>query len=199
MKISQLILLTIISLAIFFTLVGNPMITSEIYLSVITLSLLFGAFKKDVNIVHISCLLLAFNLLEYIVFGYGLIDLSTFNKNPVIHGSIVFGTSLLLSIIAVLTFIFRVQISRVISKSDNIELTYFDGLFHWVFIYTSLIQLLALVEHLVRHVLGLRNITFVYHSYEALIYIAWALICGLILTMIIISIKSTPPREPEVS
>ncbi|MCF6434537.1 hypothetical protein [Pseudoalteromonas sp. MMG022] len=199
MKFSQLMMLTIISLAISYIMIGNPKVTSEIYILVIALTALYGAIKKEPNILHISVLLLLINLVEYIIFAYEIININSFFDNEVLYGSLIFGIQLIISILSIFIFVLRVQISRAISHSSKIELTYFDGLFHWVFIYLSLIYVLAILENLARHLLGWHNITLIYHSFESLVYIGWAVSCALLLTMVIVTEKKHKQRRFEPS
>ncbi|CAM4106507.1 hypothetical protein [Pseudoalteromonas byunsanensis] len=195
MKFSQLIVLTIISMAIFYIMVGNPKITQEIYIVAIALTTCYGAIKKEPNVMHIALILLLINLLDYFVFAFGIIDLSSVGKNRILHGSLVYGIQLLISIFAIIILILRVQISRAISRSSKIELTYFDGLFHWVFIYLSLIYILALIENLAQHALGWDSMTLIYHNFESLVYIGWAVSCALLLTMVMITEQNAGSKE----
>ncbi|OHU87430.1 hypothetical protein BET10_08285 [Pseudoalteromonas amylolytica] len=199
MKFSQLITLIIFALTIFYILVGNPKITSEIYVTTIALTALYGLIRKEPNVLHIALILMFINLVEYIIFAYGIIDLSTAGKNRILHGVLIFGTHLLITVTSVILLIFRVQISRVLSRSTKIELTYFDGLFHWTFIYLALVSLLGLVEHLARHVLGFHSITIIYYNFTSLVYIGWAVSCALLLTMVIVTEKKHKQRRFEPS
>ncbi|MCG7546637.1 hypothetical protein [Pseudoalteromonas sp. Of7M-16] len=190
MKPSQLIVLTIISISVFYTLVGNPKVVTEIYLITILPALLYGFIKKDPNIIHISIFLILINLSEYIIFGYEIISLEAIDINKVVHGILIYGIQMLISLTAVAIFIFRVQISRKISKSEKVDLTYFDGIFHWIFLYTSLVYLAAMIEYTLRNVFDLPSLILVYNNNETLIYLAWALTCGTLLSMVVHSIRS---------
>lgn len=199
MRFSQLIILTIISIATFYIMVGNPKITLEIYIATVALTACYGAIKKDPNVLHIALILLFVNLVDYVIFAFGIIDLSTTGKNRVLHGTLIYGVQLIISVTSVIILIFRVQLSRMLSHSKKIELTYFDGLFHWIFIYLSIIYMLAIIELCARHIFGLHSVTIIHYNFTSLVYIGWAMSCALLLTMIISTEQKSNLQESDSS
>ena len=75
-------------------------------------------------------------------------------------------------------------------------MTHFDGVFHWIFIYTSSVYLLALLENIAWSYFEMKSWTFIYDNFEGFVYIAWAVSCGTLLTMMICSSKDN--RKDEV-
>ncbi|MCF6434536.1 helix-turn-helix transcriptional regulator [Pseudoalteromonas sp. MMG022] len=180
-------LLDFVTLVLILSPLWGPKIMMEIYIAAITLTACYGAVKKELNVLHIALILLFINLVDYIVFAFGIVDLSTEGKDEILHGSLVYGVQLLISIFAIVMLILRVQISRAFSNSSKIELTYFDGLFHWTFIYLSLIYVLAIVELFVRYRLEMHSVTIIHDNFKSLVYIGWAISCALLLTMVIVT------------
>lgn len=190
-------LIDFISLVLLISLVLGPKVTAEIYMAIIAITAFYGAIKKDPNVLHIALILLFVNLVNYIIFAFGIIDLSTAGKNRVLHGSLIYGVQLIISVTSVIILIFRVQLSRILSHSKKIELTYFDGLFHWIFIYLSMIYILAIIELFARHTFGLHSITIIHYNFTSLVYIGWAMSCALLLTMIISTEKKSNLQESD--
>ncbi|TMP45212.1 hypothetical protein CWB96_03730 [Pseudoalteromonas citrea] len=160
-----------------------PVVVTPIYLTALAIAMIVGMYKNNINIIHISLFLLLLNIIEYIIFSTGLIELIKPETGQLIRGSIMFGVQLLISLLAVLLFVFRVQFSRVISKSNTVSLTLFDGFFHWIFIYTSFIYFIALLEHIAWFYFQSSYFTLVYDNFEGLIYIAWIVSCILLFNM----------------
>ncbi|MBR8845213.1 MULTISPECIES: hypothetical protein [Pseudoalteromonas] len=199
MKLSNLVLLSTATIAFFYIQLWDPRIVMPLYLSLLVVSTVYGFYAKNINVLHISSFILICTGISYVIFEGGIISYVLPDENKLLQGTVVYGTQLLLSVIAFIVMIFRVQLSRLISKSNDIELTYFDGLFHWIYMYTSLIYLLGLVENIAWSYFNLKSWTFIYDNFEGLIYIAWAICCGAVLTMMICSAKSNDSQEPRLS
>ncbi|OHU87032.1 MULTISPECIES: hypothetical protein [Pseudoalteromonas] len=191
MKVSNLIFITIIALAVFYIQVANPDYVTYLYLTVLTFGVVFGVLKKDPNITHISAILALVAISEYVIFSYNIISLGGELDDYLVVGSLVFGVQLAINLIAVFLLICRVQLSKLISKttSKNIELTAFDGIFHWFFIFAGIINLLALLENVLRNGFDFKYLTFIYDIYENLGYTIIALICGTLITMLVVSAR----------
>ncbi|CAM4232211.1 hypothetical protein [Pseudoalteromonas maricaloris] len=198
MKLSNLILLSIASLAFFYIQLWDPQVVTPLFVTMLTVCAIYGVYAKDINIIHISGIMLLLTCIEYISFETGLINYITPSENKLLQGTLIYGVQFLFTMITALALILRVQLSRLISKSKQIELTYFDGLFHWIFMYMAVVNLLALIENIIWSS-GFKSWTFIYDNFEGLIYIAWAICCGAVLTMMICSAKSNDSQEPRLS
>ena len=198
MKLSNLVLLSIISMAVFYMQLWNDRLVTPLYLTMLGVCVIYSAYKKDVNVAHIAGIMLVLTGVEYAIFETGVINYVTPSENKLLQGTLIYGVQFLFTMITALALILRVQISRLISKSKQIELTSFDGLFHWIFMYMAVINLLALVENIIWSS-GFKSWTFIYDNFEGLIYIAWAVCCGAVLTMMICSAKSNDSQEPRLS
>ncbi|MEC4090904.1 hypothetical protein [Pseudoalteromonas rubra] len=197
MKLSNLILLSIASMAFFYIQLWDPQVVTPLFLAMLTVCVVYGIYNKDINITHISGVMLVLTSVEYLSFELGIIDYITPSENKLLQGSIIYGTQFIFTFITTLALILRVQISRLISSSERIELTNFDGLFHWVFMYMSVINLLGLLENIAWSYFGWKSWTLIYDNFEGLIYIAWAVCCGAVLTMMICSAKSNGSQDQE--
>ncbi|TQF72640.1 hypothetical protein [Pseudoalteromonas luteoviolacea] len=190
MKLVHLIFATVIALTAFYIKLDNPNTVVFLYIVVLAFFYAFGTFNNEPNISHISMILVIVTLVEHVTFAYGLVNLGQLGDNFLIIGTIVFGLQILINLLAVLLFMFRVQISRLFSSSSKIILTDFDGLFHWLFIAAGFVNVLALVENALRNALGWHSLTFIYDTYEIYGYALMAIACGLLLTMLILKVKN---------
>ncbi|MCF6437758.1 hypothetical protein [Pseudoalteromonas sp. MMG022] len=195
MKLSDLILLSIASLAFFYIQLWDEHIVTPLYLSSLAICSLYGFYAKNLNIAHIAGFIFVLNTAAYAVFELGIINDVTPEENKILQSSLIYGVQLFFSLTTVLVLIFRVQLSRVFSNSKSIELIHFDGIFHWVYLYTSLVYFLALLEDLAFVLFDMKSWTLIYDNFEGLIYISWALCCGALLTMMICEAKSNRSGE----
>ncbi|MBQ4846580.1 hypothetical protein [Pseudoalteromonas sp. MMG005] len=197
MKVSDLILLSIGSMLFFYIQLWEHQIVTPLYLLLLGVCAAYGVYRKDINMTHIAIFILVLNTIPHIIFEIGIIDYVTPYQDQLIRGMLIYGIQLLFSLITVITLIFRVQISRVLSKSKHIALTRFDGIFHWLYMYTFTIYLLALLENIAWAYFEMKSWTLIYDNFEGLIYVAWALCCGTLLAMMITSTKSNHHDEKE--
>ncbi|ALU45308.1 hypothetical protein [Pseudoalteromonas rubra] len=199
MKLSNLILISIAAMAIFYIQLWNPTIVTPLYLILLGAGIVYGHYKKDINMTHISSFIFILTALSPVIFETGLIDYMTPAENKLLQGTMIYGIQLLISLAIVIVLIFRVQLSRKLSNSPNIQLTHFDGVFHWLYMYTSFIYLLALLENIAWSYFEMKSWTFIYDNFEGLIYIAWALCCGALLTMMILSAREGGTQASRAS
>lgn len=189
MKASYFVLIFVIAFAAYMIQLWEPQYTAPLYIGVLSVCFIFGVIIKNVNLAHISIFLFIINSLEYVIFQYGVISLVSESRDYLIQGAIIFGTQFIISIIAVFIFVFRVQVSRKISNSQQISLTHFDTFFHWFFILSAFNCLAALLENTFRNVYQL-DFQFFYDIYPSISYIIWALTLGALITMMVLSIKN---------
>ncbi|MBQ4862687.1 hypothetical protein J8L98_13405 [Pseudoalteromonas sp. MMG013] len=199
MKVSNLILLSIFSILIFYIQLWDHRVVTPLYILLLGTCVGYGVYTKNINMKHIALFLLVIHIIDYSIFEAGLIDYITPYENQLIRGTLIFGTQLIISIGTVLVLILRVQLSRIFSKSKSIALTHFDGIFHWLYIYLSAIYFVALLENIAWSYFDMKSWTFIYDNFEGLIYTAWALCCGTLLAMMITSTKSNYHDEEAIS
>ncbi|KAF7774472.1 hypothetical protein PCIT_a0923 [Pseudoalteromonas citrea] len=195
MKLSHLILFSIASIAVFYIQLWDDSIVTPLHLSLLAICLAYAIYIKNINMAHIAGFILLITGVNQAVFEIGLVNSITPDSSAFLQGLLIYGTNLLFSFVLASVLIFRVQLSRKISHSKNIELTHFDGIFHWVFIYIAIINFLILLEHLAYVLFDLKSWTFIYDNFEGLVYIAWAVSCGALLTMMICSSKDNRRDE----
>ncbi|MCO7189025.1 MULTISPECIES: hypothetical protein [unclassified Pseudoalteromonas] len=199
MKLSNLILLSIACLAFFYIHLWDDRLVTPQYLIFLFVCACYGKYKKDSNITHISGYIFIVTGVSFVVFENGMINYVTPSESPLLQGTIIYGTQLILSLATVFVLIFRVQLSKLISKSPQIELTNFDGIFHWIYIYMSLVYFLGMIENIAWSYFELKSWTLIYDNFEGLIYIAWALCCGALLTMMILSAREGDAQASRAS
>jgi transcriptional regulator with XRE-family HTH domain len=188
-------LLDFVTVAFIFSQLWSPEIITQLYLFLLAVCTTYAAYTKNINMMHINGFILFIYIINYFIFQVGLINYITPEANKLLQGTIIYGAHLLFSLALVLILIFRVQLSRLLSQSKSIELTHFDGIFHWIFLYTSTIYLLALLENVAWSYFEIKSWTLIYDNFEGLVYIAWALSCGALLTMVICSSKDNRRDE----
>ncbi|CAH9055926.1 hypothetical protein PSECIP111854_01683 [Pseudoalteromonas sp. CIP111854] len=188
-------LLDIVTLAFILSQLWSDIIVTPLYLSLLGICAAYGVYRKDINMTHIPGFIFVLTAINFAIFEVGLINYVAPESNKLLQSALIYGSQLLFSLAIVLVLIFRVQLSRLLSSSNNIELTHFDGIFHWIYIYTSLIYFLALVEDMTYIFFDMKSWTLIYDNFEGLIYISWALCCGALLTMMIVEAKSNRSGE----
>ncbi|WP_194867085.1 hypothetical protein [Pseudoalteromonas sp. PPB1] len=199
MKLSHLILLSIASLASLYIHIWDVSMANTLYITLLLLCTSYGAFKREINITHISGFILTITTANYVIFESGIIDIVTPAESKLQQGTIVYGFQFLLCLLMFIILIFRVQVSRLLSSSKRIELTHFDGIFHWIFLYMSLVNLLGLLENIAWSYFEMKSWTLIYDNFEGLIYIGYALCCGALLTMMILSAREGGTQASRAS
>ncbi|KAF7772361.1 hypothetical protein PCIT_a2423 [Pseudoalteromonas citrea] len=138
---------------------------------------------------HISGFIFALTAINFTIFSTGIIDIVALQENQLLRGTIILGIQLIFSVITMIILIFRVQLSRKLSSSNNIKLTPFDGIFYWLYIFTSIIYALGLLENVAWSYFKIASMDLIYSNIAGLIYISWALCCYMFLTMVVLSIN----------
>ncbi|RJE77779.1 hypothetical protein BGP78_08355 [Pseudoalteromonas sp. MSK9-3] len=195
MKPSHLILFSIASIAVFYMQLWDDRIVTPLHLSLLAMCTAYAIYIKNINMAHIAGFILLVSGAHRIIFELDLINDVTPSDNPLLQSLLIYGTNLVFSLALTLILIFRVQVSRIISRSKNIKLTNFDGVFHWIFIYVTAINVLVLLEDMLYILFEFKSLTFIYDNFEGLLYIAWAISCGALLTMMICSSKGNRGNE----
>ncbi|RJE76306.1 hypothetical protein BGP78_14285 [Pseudoalteromonas sp. MSK9-3] len=192
-------MLDVISVVLIFGPLWHSAIVTPLYLSLLGICALYGIYRKDINTTHIACFILFITTLNWAFFETSLINYVTPDENKVLQGILIYGAQLLFSFSITLTLIFRVQISRLISKSKKISITHFDGIFHWLYLYSSMIYLLAMFEDVAYFAFEMKSWTLIHENFEGLVYISWALSSATLLNMIIATKEFSQDNEETAS
>ena len=184
-------LLNLISVILLLSPLWGPDIITSLYLFLLLSSIFYGSYIKNANLVQIALCIIIPAALNHIIFKTSLFDFIAPNNNQLVKDLLIYLIQFSINLFTIIILVFRVQIFKKLSKKST--LTHFDGIFHWVYIYTIFIYAIAFIEHLSRHKFDMKHWTIVYDNFEGLIYIAWALCCGTLLTMMITSAKSPTP------
>ncbi|OHU89218.1 MULTISPECIES: hypothetical protein [Pseudoalteromonas] len=188
MKASYFVLILIIAFSAYLIQLWEPKFTAPLYIGVLSFCFIFGLLIRNVNLAHIALFLFIINGIEYVIFQFGVINLVAEDRDYLTQGTLIFGTQFIISLLSVFIFLFRVQISRKISNSQQVVLTHFDTFFHWFFILSAFNCLAALLENTFRNIYQF-NFQLFYDIYPLVSYIIWALTLGALVTMMILSIK----------
>ncbi|TMO61244.1 hypothetical protein CWC18_12045 [Pseudoalteromonas aurantia] len=185
MKNSTIIIYTIVFTAIFYSILNNPDITTIIYISTLGSFAIYGYVRKNINLTHIASIITIIYTIEFCIFHFIIPVLYESKPSEEAFFYTAFGAQLLISVLSLICFLLRVQISRAISKSDEILTTAFDGVLVWVYIYFSTICTLAILYSFSKFNLEINLLNFIYDHYEKFIYAGMSVILGILLSMLI--------------
>ncbi|MBQ4878185.1 hypothetical protein J8M21_13305 [Pseudoalteromonas luteoviolacea] len=180
-------------------------------LSILSLTAVVMLIKRNnINVVHICSIVLITALLEYCI-----ILLTSHQKDiPTIYwGSFIFGIQILICYVAIKILILRTYLSRKLltftnsEKFNEVHMTHAEGILAGLYRIITLVLWLALIENLLRHLeqLGIsknitnifQDLTLVYDNYEIFIYPLRAIICGVVLSLLVVSKIDTERLERQ--
>ena len=185
-------LLNLISVILLLSPLWSPDIVTSLYLLFLLSSILYGSYIKNVNLIQIALCILIPSILNHIIFQSGLFNALAPSNNQLAKDLLLYTVHFTTSTLTIMLLLFRVQIFR--SLSEKTTLTHFDGVFHWLFIYTSLIDVAIFMEHLARHKFNMTSWTIIYYNFQGLIVISWVLSIIFLSAMIL-----TPPQNEKIN
>jgi len=198
MKKSTVIILMFILTSITYTLIGDVELISIIYLSSIAIAISYGVLRGEINLKHISFLFLVIYIIEYS-------STEIITQNMELAGSSKFTIAvahytfqIIASTLATIAFIFRVQISRLISKSGKISLTLFDGVAPWIYIYMTILLSLSLAEYVLYEKFNFTYLSFIYDYFKVLMFIAMSGVTSILLSMVFCHEKDLKRQSTNV-
>lgn len=166
--------------------------------------------RNNINVIHICGIVFITALLEYCII------LLTFHQRniPTIYwGSLIFGIQIFICYVTIKALILRTYLSRKLlaftnsDKFNDVNMTHAEGILAGLYRIITLVLWLALIENLLRHLeqLGIskniasvfQGLTLVYDNYEILIYPLRAIICGVVLSLLIVSKIDTDRLERQ--
>lgn len=165
--------------------IENPHITIKLYLISAAFVALYSILKKELNMLHISAFVISLCTIEYITIGFFDNFLKSSFSDKLTVAILYYTYQILFNIIGFFVFIFRVQISRVLSRSKEIKLTPFDNIIHWVFIYKFIVISLHTIDYYINSKYNISTLSFFYTFYEELIYFGMATIITILVCMAI--------------
>lgn len=185
MKNSSKLIILLVLTFFFYTFISNPDITSVIFIASITLCMTYGIIRKESNLSHISCFIMLLYSVEYITIDiYYTAIIDVFIQKTTI-ALFYYGYQMLFAFSAFIIFIFRVQISRVISDSKKIKLTPFDNIIPWIYIYNFIVTLLHTIDYYLDERYQIKSLSFAYYFYEELLYFGMSMIITTLVSMVI--------------
>lgn len=198
MKKSTIIILAFILTSIIYTLIGDVELISIIYLSSILAAIFYSVLKGEINLKHISFLFLITYIIEYSSTEIITQNMELAGSSKFIIAVVHYTFQIIASILATIAFIFRVQISRLISKSGNISLTLFDGIAPWIYIYMIILLSLSLAEYVLYEKFNFTYLSFIYDYFKILMFIAMSGVTSILLSMVICHEKDLKRQSTNV-
>ncbi|MBQ4844721.1 helix-turn-helix transcriptional regulator [Pseudoalteromonas sp. MMG005] len=172
-----------------FLLLTIPLMSTDLvsycYLGIVSLCIVYGVYRKEWNIVHISLFVISLYTLEYTLIDYFYAYTKTLFSSTLITACLHFGFQIAFTLLSFLVFTFRVQISRCISNSGGIKRTPFDNLLVFIYVYTGFILLLSISEYILYNVYKVEFLSFIYNHFEKFIYLGMAAIATTLYSMVI--------------
>lgn len=185
MKNSLKLLLYFIFIITLYTFIANPDFNTIIYAITLIFFFLYGVYRKELNIAHISVFIITLYAFEYTTLDYLYAYAKTLFESSLITANLHFSFQLICTFLSFTIFIFRVQISRLISNSKNIKLTPFDNIITFIYLYTGAVILLAISEQTLYSKFNINSLSFIYDYFEFLIYIGMSAILTTLASMVI--------------
>ncbi|TMO61225.1 helix-turn-helix domain-containing protein [Pseudoalteromonas aurantia] len=172
-----------------FVLFALPFISPEIvsagYVGVIALCVLYGLFRKSVNITHMAIMFCVIYTFEYIITTLITSELKSLGASKYVIANSHFTFQICTSILALFVFKNRVRISLYILESTKVTETFFDNMATWIYVYHTFIAVLLAIEYTIDHKYNIKHLSFIYEHYEKFADAAMILAIWLLITMII--------------
>ncbi|TMO75808.1 hypothetical protein [Pseudoalteromonas aurantia] len=198
MKNSTIILITFILMSIVYSIVGSIEKANLLYAASIIFVAGYGILKKEINITHIALIFFTIYSFEYFIIEIFTEKLKEIGMSKIFIANIHFGFQITSSLIATVILIFRVQLSRLITKSEEVSLTLFDGITPWIYIYMTLISTLTAVEYNLDYFFDFKYFSFVYDYYEVFIHISMSAVISTLLSMLICHEKDLKKQTKNI-
>ncbi|WP_440055035.1 hypothetical protein ACSLBF_02435 [Pseudoalteromonas sp. T1lg65] len=138
---------------------------------------------KEKNIITITLIVTVPIVVETIVFGFGLIDLSSTADNILIHNSIIFGYHLIVEILILFMLMKRSNITRWFCGQQHVKHTFADDLLPWVFLFGVFVAAATLLENYLRIVKDY-EMTFFFYSMDVVGYVSRTVVSSTLVMMV---------------
>ncbi|TMO61224.1 hypothetical protein CWC19_20980 [Pseudoalteromonas aurantia] len=196
MKNSNKLLILMVLTFFSYTLISNPKITSVIYLTSTLIVIIYSILKKEINMLHISSFISLIYAVEYTSIGYYEEFLTSFISDSFVVSIFYYLYQIAFSLIGIVLFIFRVQVSRVISKSKHIKLTPFDNLLPWIYMYNFIAVTIHSFDYYLDEIHQVKTLSFFYIYYEEILYLGMSMIITILVSMVIYHEKEKIQNNP---
>jgi len=172
-----------------FVLFALPFISPEIvsagYVGVVALCVLYGLFRKSVNVTQIAMMFCVIYTFEYLITAQITSELKSLGASKYVIANSHFTFQICSSIFAVLAFKRRIIISQYLYKSSRATKTFFDNMAAWIYVYHTTILILTTIDYTLDYKYKITYLSFIYESFVKLMYAAMVVTIWLLITMII--------------
>ncbi|RJE76316.1 hypothetical protein BGP78_14765 [Pseudoalteromonas sp. MSK9-3] len=148
------------------------------------LLVLFLSFRiEEVNIATIVTLTLLPTLIEFLIFGLGLVNLSSSHGDRLVQNSIIYGIHFAIDLFILVPLTYRVELSKKLFPIAKVKYTFADSMLPWVQIIAIVMTFSALIENYFRNAKGY-DITFFFYSYSIVGYLKYSFAFGIITVLL---------------
>jgi hypothetical protein len=179
----RLLLIYAVSIVFWAIVKDDPLVFTSVLIA-FGLLVLFLSFRiNEVNIATIVILTLLPTLIEFLIFGLGLVDLSSSNGDRLIQNSIIYCIHFAVDIAVLIPITYRVELSKKLFTTTKVKYTFADSILPWVQIISIAMSFFALVENYFRNAKGY-DITFFFYSYSIVGYLKYSFSVGIITVLL---------------
>ncbi|KAF7772240.1 hypothetical protein PCIT_a2273 [Pseudoalteromonas citrea] len=185
----RLLLIYAVSIVTLFILKDDPAVFTYSLFALGVLAFFLALRIGDVNIVTVIILVALSPLAEFIIFGFGLVDLRSSSGDRLIQNSIIFGIHLVIDVVVLIPMTYRVEISKKLFPIEKIKYNIADSLLPWVQLIGIFVSVFALVENYLRNAKGY-DIALFFYSFSISGYIVYSFSAILITILLVMSYKN---------
>lgn len=179
----RLLLIYAVSIVIWVIVKDNPLISISVLMAVGLLVLFLSIRIDEVNIATIVVLIFLPTLFEFLIFGLGLVDLSSSHGDRLVQNSIIYGIHFAIDLAVLVPLTYRVELSKKLFPVAKVKYTFADSMLPWVQIIAIAMSFFTLIENYFRNAKGY-DITFFFYSYSIVGYLKYSFAVGIITVLL---------------
>lgn len=175
---------------VFFAFMHSPPIFLWVYLIYVLFIIVLSLRLNDKDTAFIGFIAFLPFFIEMVLFGFGLISTSSSDDNRLKQNTIIFGVQFVISLIALVPMVKRVELQRLIWRRYEPKMTLADQVFPWMLLFTSLKIFGALFENYLRNGLGYK-VQFFYDTYDITGYLMLSITACILTYMLLEAYKDS--------
>lgn len=188
-------------MVVFFVMMKSPAVFVWLYIVYISGIAILAYRLNDKDTAFISFIAFVPICLEMVLFGFGFISTSSSDEDRLKQNTIIFGVQFVISLIALIPMVKRVELQRFIWRNYEPKLTLADQVFPWMLLLTSLKVFGALFENYLRNGLGYK-IQIFFDTYDITGYLMLSITACILTFMLLESYSNskfnTPPSLKSI-
>ncbi|QTH72497.1 hypothetical protein [Pseudoalteromonas xiamenensis] len=162
---SKILPVVVATTVVFFAMLHLPFYFLRAYLGFVALVTLYAYKLGDKDTAFIGFLAFVPFFLEVLIFNLGLISLTSSDEDRLMQNTIIFGVQFVISLIALIPMVMRVELQQKIWKDYQPQLTLADTVFPWALLFSTIKVFCALIENYLRNGLGYK-VQFFFSTYD---------------------------------